>query len=130
YQIAASYLRIEKEVTSLLARQLIPRDVFMWLSSDLVVFSDWLAALLGQEGAASKEITWALELIKQEDILAILNSLDGAVVTMRESVATEYGEAFYKWLKESLEKNEIPVNTDKADVHVVKEGVFISTKLF
>src|SRR3989338_9902095 len=80
YPISASYLRIETEVTPLLARQLISRDAFLWLSSDWSVFSDWLAALLSQEGVGSREITWALALIKRDDILAILNSLDGALI--------------------------------------------------
>ncbi len=130
YPIAATYLRIESEVTPLLARQLIPHDIFLWLSSDLSVFADWLAALLGEDGVGSKEITWALALIKREDILAILNTLDGAAVDMRESIATQHGEGFYKWLKEGIESGEIAVNTDDASVQVVAEGVLVEEKLF
>lgn len=129
YQIGPSYLRIEAEVTPLIARQLISRDVFLWLSSDLSVFSDWLAALLGQEGVGSKEITWALALVKREDILAILNTIDGAGIEMSESIATEQGEAFYKWLKEGIDKGEIAVNSDDAGIHVVNEGVLIEHKI-
>jgi len=124
------YLRIEAAATPMLARQLIPHDIFLWLSSDLAIFSDWLAALLGEEGVGSKEITLAIALIKREDIIAILNTLDGALVDPHESVATEHGEAFYKWLKEGIEKGTIKVNTDDADVHVLPEGVFINEGIF
>lgn len=130
YQLAASYLRIEAEITPLLARQLIPREIFLWLSSDLLVFSDWLAALLGQEGVGSKELTWALSLIKRDDILAILNTIDGASVNTHMPAATEYGEAFYQWLKEAIEKNELPINTEDAGIHVVSEGLLIEKRIF
>lgn len=130
YPISAMYFRIEAEATPLLARQLIPHDVFLWLSSDLSVFSDWLAALLGEEGVGSKEITLAIALIKREDIIGVLNTLDGALVDPHESVATEYGEAFYKWLKAGIEKGTIAVNTDNADVHVLLEGVFLNEGIF
>lgn len=130
YPISATYLRIESEATPMLARQLIPHDIFLWLSSDLSIFSDWLAALLGEEGVGSKEITLAIALIKREDIIAILNTLDGALVDPHESMATEHGEAFYKWLKEGIENGTIKVNTDDADVHVLPEGVFINEGIF
>lgn len=130
YPIAAMYLRIEAEVTPLIARQLIPKDIFLWLSSDLAVFSDWLAALLNQEGVGSKEITWILMLIKRDDIIAILNSLDGAAIDMTLPPATEYAEAFLKWLKEMIAKGELQINTDTAGLHVVPEGLLIENKIF
>ncbi|EKD92172.1 MAG: putative cytosolic protein [uncultured bacterium] len=130
YPISATYFRVEKEATPLLARQLIPHEIFLWLSNDISIFSDWLAALLGEEGVGSKEISLAIALIKREDIIAILNTLDGALVDAHEPVATEHGEAFYKWLKAGIESGEIAVNTDDALVQVVPEGVLIEEKLF
>lgn len=129
YPISSTYLRIETEATPLLARQLISPDVFLWLSSDLAVFSDWLAALLNEEGVGSKEITWALSLIKRDDILAILNTLDGAEVDKLPPILSDV-DNFHKWLKEGIEKGDIPINTDDAMVHVVNEGVFIERRLF
>ncbi len=130
YPLSTAYIRIESEVTPILARQLISKEGFAWLSSDLAVFSDWLAALLDQEGLGGKEITWALALIKREDLIATLTTLDGATVEMTEPVATENTEAFYKWLKEKLASGEITVNKNDSSVHVVAEGVFIEKKLF
>ncbi|MDP1573854.1 MAG: TraI domain-containing protein [Coxiellaceae bacterium] len=130
YPIAASYLRLEKEVTPLFARQLIPVDCFLWLSSDPVIFSDWIAALLGEEGVGAKEITFALALVKRDDIIAVLTTLDGANTDMTAPIATELGEEFYRWLKKGLESGEIPVNTDDANVHSVAEGVLLEKALF
>ena len=130
YPITAVYLRIEAEVTPLIARQIIPRDIFLWLSSDLAIFADWLAALLNQEGVGSKEITWILMLIKRDDIMAIFNTMDGATIEATLPAATEYAEAFLKWLKAAIEKGELPINTDAAGLHIVAEGLLIENKIF
>ena len=130
YSITTTYLKIESEITLLLARQLMSRELFLWLSSDVAIFSDWLAALLNEEGVGSKEITWALALIKRDDILMILNTLDGASVETHEPSATEYGEAFYRWLKNGIHTGEIAVNSDDANVQVVAEGVLVEKQLF
>lgn len=130
YPLSTAYVRIEAEVTPLLARQLISKEGFAWLSSDLSVFTDWLAALLDQEGLGGKEITWALALPKREDLIEVLTTLDGASVEMIEPVATEHAEALYKWIKENIASGKISVNKSDSNVHIVKEGVFLDKKLF
>ena len=130
YPIAAIYLRLQAHITPMLARQLIPHDFFLWLSSDVLLFSDWLAALLGEEGMGSKELTWALALIKREDILTVLSTLDGALVDSVMPPDMEHGEAFYRWLKAGIEDGSIKVNGNDAGVHVVTEGVLLEKKLF
>lgn len=130
FPIASYYLRIETEATPLLARQLMPRDVFLWLSNDLSLFSDWLAALLNQEGVGSREITWALALIKREDIIAILNTLDGAAIDSDATLSTEHADAFYRWIKEAIAKGEITANADDSGLFRVPEGILLEKKLF
>lgn len=130
YPIGKRYVRIESEATLLFAEQVMPREAFLWLSSDLSVFSSWLAALLNHTDADAKEITWALALMKPEDIFMVLNSLDGANIEGLPSTATEYGEAFYQWLKEAIESGKIEVNNSDALVHVTEAGVFLEEKLF
>ena len=130
YQLSTAYIRIESEVTPILARQLMSEQGFTWLSSDLSVFTDWLAALLGQEGLGGKEVTWGLSLIKQEDLIQALNNLSDIGVDMQEPIATEQGEAFYKWLKESIASGDMTVNKEDSGVHLVEEGVFIDKKIF
>lgn len=129
YPISATYLKVEKEATPLLARQLISPEIFLWLSHDLSLFADWLAALLGEEGVGSKEISLAVALIKREDILTILNTLDGALVDMLAPQDPTV-DAFYQWLKDGIEKGDIAVNKDGAGVFVVNEGVLIENKVF
>ena len=130
YPINTQYLRIETEVTPLIARQLIPDEAFLWLSSDLSVFSDWLAALLDEEGVGAKQITWALMLIKREDIIAILSSLEGANPDRKLSIATEYGEEFYRWLRNSIEDGSLDLNDPKSGVALTREGLFIENGVF
>src|SRR3989338_1380489 len=130
YRVGPKFMRIESEVTLLLARQVMSPDLFHWLSNDFAIFSDWVAALLDHEGSGAEEIGWALSIVKREDILAILNGLDGAQIEAQLPVATEYGEAFYQWLKEEIEKGNIPVNTDDANVHHLHEGVLLEKQLF
>lgn len=130
YPIPAVYLRLEKEVTPLLARQLIPSEYFLWLSSDPLLFADWLAALLDEEGVGAQEVTFAIKLVKRDDIIAVLNTLDGANVDMTEPAATKHAEEFYRWLKKRIATGELAVNTDDASIHVVPEGVLIEKRLF
>ena len=130
YPVGPKFMRIESEVTLMLARQLIARDIFTWLSNDFALFSDWVCALLDHEGSGIEEIGWALSIVKREDIMAMLAGLEGATVDMGLPVATEHAEAFYRWLKEGLEKGEITVNKKDSLVHYTKDGVFIEKKLF
>lgn len=129
YPVSPKFMRIESEVTLLLARQVIPKEVFSWLSDDFALFSDWVCALLDHEGGA-EEITWALSLIKREDLIAILSGLEGAQPEMQLPIATEHAEAFYQWVKEGIEKGELSINKEDSDIHIVKEGVLIEKKLF
>ena len=103
YQMGERYLRIESEITPLLAQKVMPREGFLWLSSDLAIFSDWLAALLGEEGVGGREIAWSLALMKPEELVNVLTTLDGATVDMGMPESTQWAEAFLAWLKENTE---------------------------
>ncbi|MCX7121249.1 MAG: TraI domain-containing protein [Gammaproteobacteria bacterium] len=129
YPITAAFFRFSAEITPMLAKQLIPRDLFLWLSDDLLVFSDWLSALLDQENDDSKIISWSLALIKREDIITVLNTLDGALVDML-GPTNEQGEAFLKWLKDAIANGKILVNGEDSGVTIVPEGVLLEAKLF
>lgn len=128
--INANYLRIESEVTPLLARQVIPHEAFLWLSSDLLVFSDWLAALLDEEGVGSRQLTSALQLAKREDIVAILSTLDGADADQKLAASTEQGDAFYHWLRESITSGLLALNNPDSGVSITPQGLFIDNKVF
>lgn len=130
YPISTAYLKIESEVTLLLARQLMPKDVFLWLSNDIVVFSDWVSALLGQQGDDAKQLTAFLAMIKREDIVAVLSTLDGALAQGEAPTELLDAEDFYNWIKESLDEGKIKANAADSGLYIVPEGVLIDKKLF
>lgn len=130
YPISTAYLKIESEVTLLLARQLIPQAIFLWLSNDIVVFSDWVAALLGQEGGEAKELTAFLAMIKREDVVAVLSTLDGALTQGEAPTESLDAEEFYRWIKELLAAGKIKANAPDSGLYVVPEGVLIDKNLF
>lgn len=130
YPISKGYLKIESEVTLLLARQLIPKEVFVWLSHDVVVFSDWVSALLSQEGDEAKKLTAFLAVIKREDLIAILSTLDGAIEQGEPPKESLDAEAFYEWITEMIRSGKIEVNAADSGVFMVEQGVLIEKKLF
>lgn len=130
YLNANHYLRIEKESTLLIARQVMSRAMFLWLSNDTQLFADWIAALLNEEGAESNIISWALSLVRRDDILAILSSLEGTQISATESITTEHGEEFYRWLKEGINEGKFTLEGESALIHVVNEGVLLEKQLF
>lgn len=129
YPIAQAYLRLQDAITPLLARQLLPKQGFLWIASDPRIFANWLDILRGDDSQGGR-MGRALSYVKREDIINLEDALPQSAVSMLESEVTKHGEAFYSWLKNSLENDQIKVNTTDAGVHVVKEGVFIERKLF
>lgn len=127
--IAPAYRRLEVPINSILARQIMPETGFLWLSSHWRVFSDWLDAL-NQGGAGGERIAHLISLLKLEDILALLEQLQGFQVDVLEPDANEHGERFLRWLKTQIDKGELRVNTPDALIHVIEDGVFVDKQLF
>jgi hypothetical protein len=130
YPIATDYLKIETEVTLLLARQIMPRELWMWLSRDVDIFSDWVRALLGQEGDEPMQLTAFLAMIKREDIIAVLSALDGALTQGEAPTDSADAEAFYQWLLQMIRAGKIKVNAPDSGVFITPEGVLLDKKLF
>jgi len=122
--IAPVYQRLDITLRHLLARQLMPEQGYQWIASDLHVLADWFDAISGEEGGGGVLIH-ILSYIKNEDVVALQNSLVQVPLKQTESPATEHGQAFYEWLTDGLDKQKIKVNTADAGVHIVKEGLFL-----
>lgn len=129
----ASYYRLlQKRVTqrnlnsltSLLARQILSEKGFLWLTSNMALFMDWLEALCGEGQAGIGKLVRLLQLIKQ-NLEQFMQSLPLIEVPLYESPATQYGDAFFSWLKEGIANKQIKVNSADSGIHVVPEGVFI-----
>lgn len=122
--LAAVYQRLDVTLRHLLARQLMPEQGYQWIATDLHVLADWFDAVSGEEGGGGA-LAHTLALTKNDDVLALQNSLVQVPVEQKDSTATRHGQAFYRWLVDGLEKGKIKVNSSDALVHTVKEGVFL-----
>ncbi len=123
--LASNYLRSAYSITTILARQLLPKEGFSWLTSDLGVFTDWLEALQGEDSGGVGRFVRAIQLSKRPGVEEWVSGLPAVNVTQAESPATVHADAFFAWLKEGLAKKQIKVNTADAGVHVTPGGVFI-----
>lgn len=129
YPIAPIYQRLQQTIKPLLARQVLPELGFQWIVSDPIVFAEWLDALRDDDSQGGR-VGRALAFIKLDDVINLEDSLQPIEVDPLHSKDTELGEAFFNWLKNAIENNDIKVNTADAAVHIVNEGVFLERKLF
>tara|TARA_B100001093_G_C26855665_1_gene1027284 strand:+ start:4917 stop:6131 length:1215 start_codon:yes stop_codon:yes gene_type:complete len=120
--------RLQGAITVLLARQLMPREGFLWISSNLDIYSQWLDALNGDDSRGGG-IRRALALIKLDDIMELLNALGQLSEELVIPSVNREGEAFFRWLRDGISNQSIAVNTADAMVHMVDEGVFIDDKI-
>lgn len=124
YPLAPIYQRLERPLTQLLAQQVMPREGFLWIASDLNLYADWLEALGGDSGQAGT-LAHLISLLPKEEITNLLNGLVQVPISLQEGKMYPYGELFYEWLTEGIASGEIAVNTADAGVHVVADGVFL-----
>lgn len=124
YPLAPIYHRLERPLAQLLAQQVMPREGFLWIASDLNMYADWLEALGGDSGQTGT-LAHLISLLPKDEIANLLNALAQAPILLQEGKMYPYGELFYEWLTEGIANGEIAVNTADAGVHVVAEGVFL-----
>ena len=122
--LSSTYYRLRYAITPLLARQLLPKKGFEWISGDMRIFADWLDALRGEDAEGAGRMAHTLQLFRTKPE-GFIDSLPAITVNLEESSETKYGDAFFEWLKEGLANGSIKVNTSDANVHVMSEGVFI-----
>lgn len=129
YSRGSIYQRLDRSLTLILARQLMPVLGYMWLSSDIKIFAQWLDALRGDaSGGVISECVLAHT--PHEIYEKLLASLGQLPVDMIESIATTEGDAFLAWLRDALEKGKLEFNTAEAGVHFTAEGLLIEGKVF
>lgn len=124
YELGPSYVRLDTTLTPMLAQQVLPQEAFLWLSSDLALFAEWLDVLRG-DSLTGGRLTYLLSLIPQDEFLKLLQSLQQVSIELMSSPQTEYGDLFIEWLKEAVASGEVEVNSPDAGVHVVADGVFV-----
>lgn len=124
YELGPSFVRLDSTLTPMLAQQLLPREAFLWLSSDMALFAEWLDVLRGDRVTGGR-LNHLLSLIPQDEFLKLLQSLQQVPVEFLSSPDTEFGDIFIEWLKDGIASGEVQVNTPDAGVHVVADGVFL-----
>ncbi len=71
-----AYDSLNHEAAALLARQMMPQEGFLWLSSDLELFIDWLGALRGERGSEGRaKLPGFSPCLRHEDILGLMKGL-------------------------------------------------------
>ena len=130
YPLAPIYTRLESSLVLLLARQMMTTEGFLWITKDFPLFADWLDALRGDKGQGGR-VTHVLDKMKREDVYNLINALVQIDVDMVPAKDTPYGDLFYAWLRDGIEKGSIPVNATDGGVHMVKNGLFLEkNKIF
>jgi hypothetical protein len=125
------YEGLNHAAVGMLARQLMPQEGFLWLSSDLDILIDWLDALRGEHQEGGRKISHLLSLIPQQDILALLKNLPQAAVDLVTPQEMQLDDKFYIWLREGLANGTIGINTNEANVHVLDDGtLYLNNEVF
>ena len=127
YPIEGVYGSIEYDLTVLLARQLMPKEGFIWICSDTDLLIDWLNALANQLEFAGKIIS-VLSLIKEFEKKQgheFDNLLPKDDFEQIETPNVEHGEAFYRWLKNEIANGNLKFNSADAFIHRFEKGVFL-----
>jgi hypothetical protein len=124
---SAIYAAVEHWIKPVLARQLLSQEGFRWLSSDIRVFNDWLAALQG-EVIAGGQVSDLLHYIRRLDDAVIgldIERLPPIETDMHMPQEIELAEKFLKWLQKALEQKKLTVNQPNSMVHMIDQGVFL-----
>lgn len=120
--------RLRTSMNILLARQIMPKMGFSWISSHFATHTQWLDAL-NEEDSGSGTLKRYLSLILLEDLEALLAKLGQLDLDMIHPLETKDGEAFYRWLRDGINNDTIKVNTADADIHTTDAGMFIDNKV-
>jgi hypothetical protein len=131
YAVGPTYQRLDTTLTPMLAEVILPREGFLWLSSDFTVFAEWLDVLRG-DSITGGRVAYILSLIPQDELMELINNLLIHMdIDLFKSPATEYGDLFLEWLRDGIQSGEIEINSAEAGVHTVADGVFLEqNKIF
>jgi integrating conjugative element relaxase (TIGR03760 family) len=130
-----------ESIPLLLAGQIIPKAALRWLSQYPEVFNLWLLTLSGRYAEAGM----LGEIIIRPDQYATPKPLsqnnkdqqlhaeeesephpsEQPVATSRRAKEKQAGQVFLQWLRQQIVDDKIGINTDKAHLHTVEEGLLM-----
>jgi len=117
-----SSLSLVRNVTPLLARQLLNDTAITWLSSNNQIFDMWLAFLNKGEdwtGGLGQILKIEKKDFDQKKRFLPLLPVD---IDLLNPSGTELAEAFLAWLKKGLQDGTISLNQPDSHVHVIKSS--------
>lgn len=122
-------LRTSRSVRLLLARQIMPSELFFWIAQFPEIFAEWLEVLEEDEGGGGR-FRKIIQLYEFPAINSPKANLPVSEVPLQNSPATEYAEMFLRWLRQALANGEITANQNDSNVFMTQDGAFIDKALF
>lgn len=147
---------LKRLITGLLARQVLDQlseedsvtnnnnvvNGFNWIASNTDVLETWLIILQGEKRLPMTSFMSVIPLAEAQIIdhyfathpasspHAINSLFDPKNNDEALKATTELGEEFLRWIREKLATDQISINKEESNVHVVEEGVLLDPKLF
>ena len=114
-----------RRITTILARQLMPKAAFDWLAGDANIFTMWLALLLDDKEAGGMFTLFfqrvMSKLVEFRQSQGFIMELDIEILDPEE---TKLGEMFIAWLKDYLRRSKT-INEPEGDVQFLKQGLAV-----
>lgn len=121
--------RMERSMRLLLARQIMPTELFSWIVQFPEVFAEWLEVLEDDEGGGGR-FRKILQLYEIPVPGSIKVNLPVSDVAPQTSPATEYAEMFLRWLRQAIANGDVSFNQRDSNVFMTSEGAFVDKALF
>lgn len=119
------------EISALLVRHLIGKDIYQTLSSDRAFYFDWLA-LFTDTSQTNSVFSQLIELFKNNDLLAKLKKAQSEIdfeASMLDAYSIEDALQFVQWLNNEVKAGRISYNRPGDLLQILHRGVFIDPRL-
>jgi hypothetical protein len=121
------YPKLSQLQNSLLAKAVLPKEGFSWVSEDQHLFVAWLAYLNQYEEYYGNFGTDLDRIVSQKQNKTLQGIADDKAFKPEDMLLYE---CFLIWLKMQLEKKKLSINQENSKIHVTKKkGVWISNEV-
>lgn len=139
---------LKRLITGLLARQVLDQSSeednftnnnavngFNWIAGNPDVLETWLIILQGDRRLPMTSFMSVIPIAEAqiiENYLALHPIIDNKQQPKDENLkqAAEIGEEFLRWIRDKLATEQITINQEDSNVHVVEDGVLLDPELF
>ncbi len=108
---------------ALLARIVLPKDGFLFLSENLPLLMQWLSLIEEDRGGSGGLVNILQPILERfKEVPQLLNALH---TDSLETPEMQAAEDFWKWVKEKVADGTLTVNQPDSMIHRVESGVFL-----